>query len=181
MVVSPHVARAFCASLRFGICPDVFLMLSGSWPQTSLADFHEETPFRSTQVILVRSLSSIPRVLGLWVCSSSLTTLRYPILTRTVSCLTALRGLATHSVPGFVVLLAPSLPSSCGSSRSRRVEILVPRVVMGVSMVISLCCVLCRLLPRELLQGFWCRHDHRDVPLVCDSLPCARGVFGGSF
>ena len=126
-------------------------MLSGSWPQTSLAEFHEETPFRSTQVILVRSLSSIPRVLGLWVCSSSLTTLRYPILT--ISCLTALRGLASPSVPGFVVLLAPSLPSSCRSSRSRRVDILVPRVVMGVSMVISLCCVLCRLLPRELLQG----------------------------
>ena len=40
---------------------------------------------------------------------------------------------------------------------------------MGVSMVISLCCDLCRLLPRELLQGFWCRHDRHDVPLVCDS------------
>ena len=33
----------------------------------------------------------------------------------------------------FFVLLAPSLPSSCGSGRSRRVEILVPRVVMGAS------------------------------------------------
>ena len=42
---------------------------------------------------------------------------------------------------------------------------------MGASLVISLCCVLCRLLPRELLQGFWCRHDRRDVPWVCDSLP----------
>ena len=152
-------------------------MLCGSWPLTSLAEFHEGTPFRSTQAILVRSLSSIPRVLGLWVSSSSLTTLRYPILTRTISCLTALRGLASSSVPGFVVLLAPLQPSSCGSSWSRRVDILVLRVVMGVSMVISLCCVLCRLLPRELLQGFWCRHDRHDVPLVCDFLPCALGVF----
>ena len=180
MVVSPHVARALRLS-TFWYLPWRLLMLSGSWPRTSLADFHEETPFRSTQVNLVRSLSSIPRVLGLWVCSSSLTTLRYPILTRTVSCLTALRGLATHSVPGFVVLLAPSLPSSCGSSRSRRVDVLVHQVVMGVSLVISLCCVLCCLLPRELLQGFWCRHDRDDVPLVRDTLPCARGVFGGSF
>ena len=72
-------------------------------------------------------------------------------------------------MPGFVVLLAPSQPSSSGSSWSRRVDLLVHRVVMGVSMVISLCCVLCRLLPRELLQGFWCRHDRHDVPLVCDS------------
>ena len=100
----PHVARVFAPSC---VC---------SWPLTSLAEFHEGTPFRSTQVILVRSLSSIPRVLGLWVSSSSLTTLRYPILTRTTSCLTALRGLASPSVPGFVVLLAPSQPSSCGSS-----------------------------------------------------------------
>ena len=85
-----------------------------------------------------RVLSSIPRVLGMWVSSSSLTTLRYPILTRTISCLAALRGLASHSVLGFVVFLAPPLPSSCGSSKLRRVDILVPRVVMGVSMVISL-------------------------------------------
>ena len=110
------------STFSFGVCPGVLLMLSGSWPQTSLAEFHEGTPFRSTQVILVRSLSSIPRVLGLWVSSSSLTTLRYPILTRTISCLTALRGLAFPSVPGFVVLLAPSQPSSCGSSWSRRVD-----------------------------------------------------------
>ena len=34
---------------------------------------------------------------------------------------------------------------------------------MGASLVTSLCCILCRLLPRELLQGFWCRHDRRDV------------------
>ena len=80
------------------------------------------------------------------------------------------------SVPGFVVLLAPLQPSSCGFSVSRWVDILVPRVVMGAPLVISLCCVLCRLLPRELLQGFWCRHDHRDVPWVCDSPPCALGV-----
>ena len=81
-----------------------------------------------------------------------------------ISCLTALRGLGSPSVPGFVVLLAPLQPSSCGFSGSRWVDILVPRVVMGASLVISLCCVLCRLLPWELLQGFWCRHDRRDAP-----------------
>ena len=151
-------------------------MLCRSWPLTSVAEFHEGTPFRSTQVVLVRSLSSIPRVLGLWACSRSSTTLRYSLSTRMISCLTALRGLASPSVPGFVVLLAPLQPSSCGLSGSRRVDILVPRVVMGASLVISPCCVLCRLLPRELLQGFWCRHDRRDVPWVCNSLPCALGV-----
>ena len=152
-------------------------MLCGSWPLTSVAEFPEATPFRSTQVVLDRSLSLIPRVLGLWVCSRSSTTLRYPASTRMIFCLMALRGLATPSVPGFVVLLAPLQPSSCGSSGSRRVDILVPRVVMGASLVSSLCCVLCRLLPRELLLGFWCRHDRRIVPLVHDTLPCALGVF----
>ena len=37
-------------------------------------------------------------------------------------------------------------------------------LVLGASLAISLCCVLCRLLPRELL------HDRRDVPWVCDTL-----------
>ena len=166
---------SFSASLRFesAVAPH---MLRGSWPLASFAEIHEGKPFSSTQVVLVRNSSSIPRVLGLWLSSRSSTALRYSLSTRIISCLTALRGLGSPSVPGFVVLLAPSLPSSCGSSRSRRVDFLVPRVVMGVSMVISLCCVLCRLLPRELLQGFWCRHDRHDVPWVCDTLPCALEV-----
>ena len=109
------------------------LMLYGSWPLTTVAEFHEGKPFCSTQVVLVRSLSSIPRVLGLWVCSRA--------STRMISCLTALRGLASLSVPVFVVLLAPL---QCGFSGSRWNDILVPRVVMGASLLISLCCVLCR-------------------------------------
>ena len=139
-------------------------------------DFHEGAAFRSTQVVLDRSLSSIPRVLGLWESSRSSTTLRYSFSTRMISCLTALRGLTSPSVPGFVVLLAPLQPSSCGSSGSRRVDVLVHRVVMGASLVVSLCCLLCTLLPRELLQGFWCRHVCRDILWVCDSLPCALGI-----
>ena len=95
---------AFCVFLRVTHVAR-FLALA----QFTGAEFHEGNPFRSTQVVLVRSLPSIPRVLGLWAGSSSSTTLRYPILTRAVSCLMAMRRF--------------------GSPGSRWVDILVPRVV----------------------------------------------------
>ena len=97
---------SFCAFLCL-VSALASLMLRGSWPLASFAEIHEWKPFRSTQVVLVRRLSSIPRVLGLWVSSRSSTTLRYSLSTRMISCLTALRGLGSPSVPGFVVLLAP--------------------------------------------------------------------------
>ena len=156
-------------------CPWLLVLLFAG------VEVHEGNQLCSTQVVLVRSLSSFPRVLGLWVGSRSTTTLRHPILTRTVSGLTAMRRIGSPSVPGFVVLLAPLQPSSCCFSRSRWVDFLVPPVGMGAPLVISLCCVLCRLLPRELLQGFWCRLDCRVVPLVRDILPRVLGASQGFF
>ena len=124
----PQVARALVLFIAFCIV-FVLVMLCCPWFLVLLfagVEFHEGNQFCSTQVVFVRSLSSFPRVLGLWVGSSLTTTLRYAILTRTFSGLTAMRRFGAPSVPGFVVLLAPLQPSSCWFSRSRWVDFLVP-------------------------------------------------------
>ena len=51
----------------------------------------------------------------------------------------------------------------------------------GCIYVISLCCVLCRLLPRELLQGFWYRQDRRDVLWVATLFLAPMGSPEGPF
>ena len=85
-------------------------------------DLNEGTACRATQVVFGQELiidSEDSWAVGKFQVVDALEIF---LSTRMISCLTALRGLASPSVPGFVVLLAPLQPSSCGSSWSRRVE-----------------------------------------------------------
>ena len=69
--------------------------------------------FSANAGVLVRSLSSPPRVLGLRVCSASSTTLGCPVPTQPISRLVALQRVGSSSVLGSVVLLEPFWPPSC--------------------------------------------------------------------